>query len=1095
MGYFSKAIFIAGMALCFCLSAFSQDISLKANNVTVKEAMARLKKASGYSFVFSSTDVDTKKQISVSAQDATIEEVVKQILKGQNGLTYEIQDKKIIIKKGSGKPGRKVKVTGRVIDAKGEAVIGATIRERGTTNGVITNIDGNFTLNASSNSVLEIAYIGYKTELLSAVSGQMLNVTMKEDAQTLDEVVVTALGIKREQKALGYSSQKVVGESLSKVKTIDIGTSLTGKVAGLNVLNSTEFNSAPSLKLRGANPLLVIDGVPFGNSSLSDISSDDVESMDILKGAAASALYGARGENGVIMITTKKGMEEGMHVDINSSTMFNAGYLTFPEAQSSYSTGVGGKYAPGSFVWGDKLDIGRTAEQYDPFTYKWEETPLISKGKDNYKNFLQQGFMTNNNISISQKGKYGSFRTSLSHVYNRGQYPNQTLNKITYTLNGTMKWKKFTFEGGANYNKRITPNYAGSGYGNNGYIYNMVVWTGSEYDLRDYRNYWIKKDEKQNWMEGYEYNNPYFLAYENTYRQNNDKLKAYLSMKYDILPWLNLSIRTGADMYSNRYEYRTSVDTRMTMEGYFGLSKDGGFSVNNDAILSAKHKWGDFTFDGLLGGTLYYYYDEGLSGSTEGGLSIPGYYSLQSSVDAPSVSSDYSSKQVNSLYGKFSVAWKNAIYIDVTGRNDWSSTLPKETRSYFYPSVAGSVVLSEFFKAPSWLDFWKVRGAWTVTKSDMDIYDINSVYSVNNSAWGSGITSAAYPGSIRSSIVKPETSSSYELGTAFNVLDNRLRVDLTYYNKREYNLTDYGSVSSASGFSSTLLNTKEERARRGWELTVIGQPVKTKDWDWTIVANWARDRYIYLKLDSEYSEQYPWVTEGSRIDWYGVYDWIKDSEGNIVHQAGLPMSSDYRSQNNYEYPDWIWGVNNSIRYKNLTLSFSFDGRVGGMAFNETEASLWYSGAHPDSDNQHRYDEVVNGLTNFIGNGVKVVSGNVSYDSWGRIVNDTRVFAPNDVPVSYEAYTRTYNPWPYYAYAAFQHQKSCTFFKLRDLSVTYEMPKNICEALKMRSASISLIGQNLLLWTKEFKYADPDVDSDNLNSPSQRYLGFNINLSF
>lgn len=380
---------------------------------------------------------------------------------------------------------------------------------------------------------------------------------MAEDAEMIDEVVVTALGIKREEKALGYAVQKVGGSKLSTVKPVNIATSLTGKVAGLNVTNSTEFNTAPTLKLRGETPLLVVDGVPYSNISLNDIAADDIESVDVLKGATASALYGARGGSGAIMVTTKKGSQEGLNISVNSSTMFNAGYLVLPEVQHGYSTGQGGKYTAADFVWGDKLDIGRTAVQYDPYTYEWKEMPLVSKGKDNFKNFLETGFITNNNISISQTGKYGSFRSSLSHVYNKGQYPNQRLNKITYSVGGDMKFGKLSFEGGAIYNKRFYPNGEGAGYGGGGYIYNLLVWTGTDYDVRDYKNYWRKKDEEQNWMNDVWYDNPYYLAHEMTSSNDYDKVNTYLSGKYDIMPWLNFSMRAGADAYASRTEKKT----------------------------------------------------------------------------------------------------------------------------------------------------------------------------------------------------------------------------------------------------------------------------------------------------------------------------------------------------------------------------------------------------------------------------------------------------------------------------------------------------------------------------------------------------------
>ena len=287
-----------------------------------------------------------------------------------------------------------------------------------------------------------ISFIGYVTKNIAVGHKEIFNITLLEDSRKLDEVVVTALGIKREEKALGYAVQKVKGDNLTIVKSVDVGTAITGKIAGLNVQNSSEFNEAPSMQLRGETPLLVVDGVPYGNITLRDIASDDIESIDVLKGATASALYGSRGGSGAIMVTTKRGKEEGLNVSINSNTMFDAGFLRLPEVQTSYSTGMNGKYNSEDFVWGDKMDIGRTAIQWDPIGMEWKDMPLISKGKNNFKNFLEQSIVTNNNISVVQKGKYGSVRTSLTHIYNKGQYPNTKLNKLTYTVFITIEQPK-----------------------------------------------------------------------------------------------------------------------------------------------------------------------------------------------------------------------------------------------------------------------------------------------------------------------------------------------------------------------------------------------------------------------------------------------------------------------------------------------------------------------------------------------------------------------------------------------------------------------------------------------------------------------------
>lgn len=988
------------------------------------------------------------------------------------------------------------KVTGTVKDENGEPVIGASVVVKGTTTGTITDADGNFTLPVQGTQTIQITYLGYQAKEIKARGGMSVNVIMEPDNRTLDDVVVTAFGIKREEKALGYAVQKVKGDELATVKSVDLGTSLTGKVAGLNVQNSTEFSDAPTILVRGESPLIVLDGVPYSNISLRDINADDIESIDVLKGATASALYGARGGSGVINITTKKGGKEGLDITVNSSTMFNAGYLAIPEAQHDYSSGTGGHYDSNDYVWGDKLDIGRTAKQYNPKTYQWEESELTSKGKNNFRNFLQQGLVTNNNISLGWRGKNGGVRTSLNHIYNRGQYPNEDMQKIIYTLNGNMKVGKLTLEGGAVWNKRFYSNNRGAGYGGGGYIYNLIVWTGTNYDVRDYRNYWVEglENQKQNWLyKGY-YDNPYFLAYECTRSNDYDKLNTYAYAKYEFTPWLNLSTRTGVDFYANRTVTKNPIGAINTgnKNGYYGVTKGTGFSVNNDVILAANKKVGDFDLDGMFGSTIYYYYDDSMSASTSNGLSIPGYYSLKASKDPVSASSSYKSKRVNSLWGRFSVAWRNTVYLDVTGRNDWSSTLPAETRSYFYPSVSGSVIMSEFLHLPQPLTFWKLRGSWTVTKYDLSIFETQQAYDVSTNVWNK-MNTATYPTSLRSSTLKPTTKRAYEIGTQVNLWDNRVRLDMAYYNTLKYNNTRNATVSSASGFSNTLINYGEKQERRGVEVTAGVDILKKKDWQWTVNVNWALDRYYYNTVDPVYSTQNQWVQQGKRWDWVADTDWERDPDGNLILYNGLPKRSQYKSFVGYEYPDWIWGFNTQLRYKNWTLNLALDGRVGGTAYNMTEQAMWNSGSHPKSVTKERYEEVVNGNKTFVAKGVKIVSGSVKYDVNGKILEDTRVFAPNDVVVSYQDFIQKYEPWC--GNEAFQNYRSTTFLKVREISLTYDLPKKICAWAHMKSASVSFIGQNMLLWAKDFKYADPDVASDDLSSPSQRFLGFNVKVSF
>lgn len=1082
--------------------AQSSTISFSVRDASLKEILTEIEKKSNVRFSYIEETVAAYTGITFSSSNETVESLLNRLLPPRN-LEYVKTGNTIAIK-AKAQQGPPIDISGVILDERSEPIIGANIVQKGTTNGTITDMDGNFSLTLPSHSILVVSYIGYITQEVNVGNTTSFNIRLKEDTKTIDEVVVTALGIRREEKALGYAVQKVDGDRLATVKTVDMASTLTGQVAGLNIKNKTDFNQTPDISLRGENPLLVIDGVPYANITLRDVASDDIESIDVLKGATASALYGSRGGAGAIMVTTKRAKEEGLHVTINSNTMFDAGYLKKPEVQHSYSSGGGGRYGTGDYVWGDKLDVGRTAVQYDPFTYELREMPLVSKGKNNLKNFQQFSFITNNNVNVSQKGKYGSIRTSLTHVYNKGQFPNQKLNKFTYMVSGDMKYKNFTFEGGLTYNKQFYPNDIGSGYGGRGYLYNLVVWTGTEIDIRDYKNYWVKENEDQNWMDKTWYDNPYYTAHEIIQSKDRDVTNAYFNTSYDFTPWLKAGLRSGLDTYSEREEWHSpkGASGGWDKNGYYGYRRKGGYSINNDLMLIADKTIGDFAINGLAGGSIYYWQSDHILAETQNGITIPGFYSLNASVDPVKTGKEYTRKQVNSVYGKASVGWKSTVFLDVTARNDWSSTLNKDTRSYFYPSVAGSVVMSEFIPMPDMIGFWKLRASWTQTKQDLSVYDTNAAYTIATNQWD-GLNTAEYPTTIRGSLVRPSATRSWEIGTAFSMFKNRLRFDATYYNKLYYNQTIQASVSPTSGFKTSLINIDEEHTREGVEITLSGDIIQTKDFSWTASLNWALDRYYYSKIDPVYSLQKPWIQEGKRWDWLGytssgvkyagVNDYERDPQGNIIHLNGYPVFSQYESCQGYTEPDWMWGMNHTFRYKDFTLNFTIDGRVGGVLFSTMDQAMWNSGSHIDSDTQWRYDEVMNGEITYVGQGVKVVSGSVDYDAYGNITRDDRVFAANDQAVSYEAYMKRTNP--YIGTMRTQNIFKQTYFKLRNLAISYNCPNYIAEKIGMKGAMVGFVGQNLLIWTKDLRFVDPDKTSDDLNAPSVRYMGINIKLDF
>ncbi len=612
-------------------------------------------------------------------------------------------------------------------------------------------------------------------------------------------------------------------------------------------------------------------------------------------------------------------------------------------------------------------------------------------------------------------------------------------------------------------------------------------------------------------------NNPYFDRYERIHSMNRDIFNGSLFMEYRVIPQFKLSVRSGFDMYNDNQIARISKGSyhgagsatvirhgkQIWGEANIGSYNVGlgrGYSINNDLILNANKKFGYLNIEGMLGGTIFYIHDEGIQAFTQGGLSIPGFYSLKASVLPLLVLSNTKKQQVNSIFGRLMLSWHDYLFLEGTLRNDWSSTFyststEQSTKNYGYPSLSASFVISELINDVNWLSLWKLRASWASAKTPPTAYTINQAYEIENSVWNN-LSSARLLSSIRGTNVLPESSETYELGSILNLFRNSVSVDFTYYSKRMYNFLKAAEISRMSGYKTNYVNIDEEITRRGIELTLKAVPLRLPDWNWNVLLNYSRYAKYYTQLDPVYSLDKPWVKVGKRADYYTVKKYQRDSEGNLVHLAGLPLREPYRSLFGYRDPDWIWGFSSSLRYKNMEVNVSFDGRVGGLAKTITEMYMWYSGNHPESIIPERYLDATRDGGHFIGNGVKVVSGNVTYDSDGNITNDTREFVPNDVPVTYDQYIKklhSNNAWN--EELSSMDLYSTTFIKIRELSLTYLLPYNICERIASEKASVSFVGQNLFLWAKDFKYSDPDGGRENFSDPSVRYLGVNLKVTF
>ncbi len=1102
----------------------TKTLTLSMDKTTVKDVLLAIEDQSEFYFMYSGKVIDVEREVSVNVKNQKVEKILNSLF-AETNVDYTIRDRIIVLTTPevfdavSLAEFQEKPVSGKVTDESGQPLPGVTVLIKGTTQGTVTDMDGIYSLpDIPEDATLQFSFVGMKTIEVVVGSQTVIDVSLEDDFIGVEEVVVTALGIKRSEKALGYSVQKVLGESLQKVSGVDVATSLTGKVAGLLVKNSTDFAVAPVITIRGEKPLIVIDGVAYANKTISDISSEDIESMSVLKGATASALYGFRGASGAILISTKNGSDNkaGINVSVATNTMFSSGFLAIPEKQSVYGRGSNGKYNVNSTAsWGPVMD-GSTQNQWDPVLMEYREYEYLPVGKNNFSNFLEQGYITNNNVNVGYKSDVVSLRSSINWTKNKGQYPNSVLNKYTYTLGGDITMDKFNLSSNVAYSKKQTPNMGSNGYTSYDPMYSLLIWSAADYNVLDYKNnYWLKKDEVQNHTYRRSVNNPYFDRYEKTNEVSRDIFNADLSMSYDLTDWLKVTVRSGVDFFTDRGQLRTSwgsfTKTGNTsvpgnnytwngkLTGAYDTGQTQGFSFNNDFLFTGDKSFGKFNIEYLAGGTMFYKRDNNINASTIGGIVIPAFFSLNASVDPARVAETTYKQQVNSLYGRAAFSWDKTIFVEITGRNDWSSTLPIETQSYFYPSVAASFVVSELLpeSTKDWLDLIKLRSSWTTSKTPARIYEVNPVYTIHTSTWNNE-NGASAPTTLYSPTLLPQSSTTFETGMKGVIFKNRLMLDVTYYNKHMFDiLKNNAPVSSSSGYNRVFINIDEERSRRGWEIALNATPVKSKDLQWDLGVNWSTFNTVYTKLDSVYTPVKPWIKVGGRVDALNSREFLRVPEtGELIYYNGRIKKSAYDTNFGWRDPDWVWGINSTLRYKNFSLFAALDGVSGGLMNTRTESYMWQSGSHPESLTDIRALDVATPRSkNYIGDGVKIVSGTVEYDNVGNITSDTRVYEKNDIPSTYQRATKDLHvssAWGGNGTRPDTYSK--TFVKLREISLTYSIPSKHLQGWA-KAASVSFVGQNVFLWAKDFKYSDPDGGHEDFSDPSVRYLGANIKVTF
>jgi TonB-linked SusC/RagA family outer membrane protein len=1003
-------------------------------------------------------------------------------------------------------------------------LFGASVLVKGTTFGITTDAEGKFSLpiSFSGKQFLVISYTGYKSKeiAISSTNGEFIvgDVYLEPISESLNEVVVTALGIKREKKRLGFSVQEVQGD-LTKARNVNALNSLSGKVSGLIIANSSEFFSSPRVALRGKNTLIVVDGVPLGTSSW-NISPDDIETMTVLKGANAGALYGADGANGAIQITTKRGTKDarGFVIELNHNSMIQAGFNAIPKVQHSYGPGSYGNYSfkdgKGGGIndadydqWGPKFE-GQLIAQYDsPLDTNGNPipTPWTNRGKRNFENFIENGLLETTNLALASKFENGSIRFSTSHVYQKGINPNTKLNIVNYNLSGTYDFdKKTSVNASANFNFQTSPNNPNVSYGPNSYIYNMLIWGGSDYDVRDLRDYWQKGKEgiQQKNFEYTRYNNPYFMAYEwlKGYYRNDFSGQLNLTHKFtkDFNVLVRSNLATNNLFQDEKFPYSATTYGREKGQGDYKENYDYNMNSYSDLMFNYKKKINDFEVSTLVGTNLKIVKTRSSQAKTDY-LIVPGLYTLSNSQTPVQPISNRTHYETYGLYGSADLSYKNFMYLGLTGRWEKDSRLPQANNAFFYPSASLSTVLSSLFTMPEMINFFKLRASWakvgtslTDIYSNLDTYSLGTPYTIGGTSYN--------PVSVNSILsnpdLKPAFNSSTEFGFDADMFDNKFGFNVTYFiNKngpRIFNL----NYSEASGYNGKKENGITTRTK-GLEVALNSTFIKTKDFKWNMGINWSAykeylDEVYTNKTTGEVITNDGRIKVGERVDAFYVNDFMRSSSGQIiVGNNGKPVLDSYVTKLGYKNPDWVAGITNNFDYKNFTLSVAFDGRVGGKIENYVNRKLWQAGRHPDSDAPERANDV-KGIKSYVADGVIVTGGEFVRDGQGNVIKDTRTYAANTTKVYYQDYAKSYYGTQVYNII------DKTFAKLREVSLTYKMPSSALKNTFINEMSMSLIGRDLFYFSKN-KNIDLDQFVDEASSPLQtptvKSFGVNINVKF
>ena len=1010
-------------------------------------------------------------------------------------------------------------LNGVVKDPSNLGVISANIKVKGGTASTITNTDGKFSFSVpSGNIVIQVSSVGFELNEI-AVSGTDNDISIRLTVSNiaLSEVVVTALGVKREKKALGYSVQEVGGKNLTEARENNLVNSLSGRVAGLQLYKTGNGPTGSTrIVIRGNNslggnnqPLIVVDGIPMdnfqtannqgeygsfdGGNGISDINPDDIETVSVLKGPAAAALYGTRGGNGVILVTTKKGASrKGLGVKFNTNyTTDNP--LLYTDNQSEYGQGSDGIFdVKSQSSWGPKISGQNITD--------WRgKAVTMSADKNDLKNFLNTGQTWTNSIDLSGGNDKTNFRFGYTNLDNKGLLPNTTLkrNLVTLRVNSELT-SKFSVDAKISYTKQNTKNRPQTS-GSPSNVFAQYMTLPRSVHLADMDPWKDLFGHQILWApEAYStLRNPYWVLYEDFNLDESDRFLTMVSLDYKFTNWLKLKLRHGMDMRQafaeagnafGIYNNNPGSPTYNFGSGY-GANRSRAVESNSDFLLSANKKFNDFNLGLSVGGNQQRS-NYNTTGGNTGNLDLPGVYTLSAGAN-PRPYSYKSESRLNSLYTFLNASYKDYLFVDVTFRNDWSSTLSAANRSFNYPSFSGSLILNDFLKKtfnsslPDFISFFKIRGGYAEAGNTIAPYSLDPSYGISRGVFNAIITSP--PSTLVNPDILPEIIKSQEYGVDLRFIKNRIGLDFTYYKKNAYNQILSLPVPPATGFSNKIVNAGNVQ-NTGYEFVINANIIKAKSGiNWDVLINYNHNVNKVLQLHPEtkvYLLQGDVASRAIRIaanegepfgNLYGR-DFARSTNGEIIVETdGTPRKSENKNTllGNYQ-PKYTMGISNTLSYKGVVLGFLVDIRNGGQFYSQTLAYMHAAGNAAGTLPNREGGLIVQGV---LENGTKNTKAITSQQYWAKVAGAE--------PVA----------------SLFVYDASNT--RLREVTLGYSIPDKLFGKLPVRNVTLSIVGRNLWLIKSHIPGIDPESSFtttsaqgwENGSYPSTRSLGFNLKLDF